>query len=87
MNYFINLAGAGSQMLNAVFAGDKDQTFSSRCYQEAVVNKKRRWLLPYWLINVVFFVLRWVLNRVIGSGPVMPRNHCKDAYQFDTERT
>ena len=89
MHYFRELGGALSQLLNAIAGGNKDQTFSARCYEAAVVKGYRRWLLPYWLVNAVFYALRWVIGRALGFrfGVDMPRNHCMDAYHFDNEHS
>lgn len=73
MNYFISVLAAGSQFLNALTGGNRDQTFSSRCYEAAVIKRKWLWWIPYLLINALY--RPW------------QRNHCKDAYEYDSERT
>lgn len=87
--YFIELGSAASQFLNAIFAGNRDQTFSSRL-GEAVSLGKRRWYPAYWLVNGGAYVIRWVIGRVLGYrfGLDMPTNHCMWAFLTgDSERT
>lgn len=48
-NYFLNLAEATSQWLNALLGGNPNMTVSARAY----VNRRRH-PLPYMLINRVF---------------------------------
>lgn len=86
--YWVELLAAGSQFLNAVFAGNRDQTFSARCYEAAVVVGLWRWRPPYWAVNGGAYALRWLLERVAGWPLNWPRNHCRDAFENgDNERT
>lgn len=79
-HYFTEVLAAGSQFLNALTAGNRDQTFSSRSYEAAVVERKWLWWIPYLAINGVY-----ALGQVILRQPVT--DHCKEAYEFDSERT
>jgi hypothetical protein len=79
-HYFVEVLAAGSQFLNALTAGNRDQTFSSRTYEAAVVQGKWLWWIPYLTINGVYALGQMILRRPMT-------NHCKDAYEFDTERT
>lgn len=60
------------QLLNAVFGGHADETFSSRCYRGAVLkaNPKKRWRFWYAVVNGLFF----------------DKNHCKTAYESEVNR-
>ena len=42
--YFLNLLIAVDQGLNALFAGDPDETLSSRCGKRVETNRFCRWL-------------------------------------------
>lgn len=70
----IEVLSALSQFLNVVTFGDRDQTFSSRAYEAAVVHGKSAWKPLLWLIDGV--------ARLLGE-----RDHCRRAYEYDTERT
>lgn len=79
-HYFVEVLAAGSQFLNALTAGNRDQTFSSRTYEAAVIKRKWLWWIPYLTINGVYALGQMVLSRPMT-------NHCKEAYEFDSERT
>lgn len=86
-HYLLEVGGGLSQLLNTLCGGNRDQTFSSRCYEAAVIKNKWYWQLPYQTVNGGAFVLRWTLGRLIGLrfGTDMPHNHCKDAYDFPAD--
>lgn len=49
--YFINLLISVDQGLNALFAGDPDETLSSRCGKRVETNRFCRWLC--WLLDKI----------------------------------
>lgn len=60
------------QFFNAILGGAADETFSSRCYRGAILEKqpKKRWRVWYRLVNGLFF----------------DKNHCKTAYESEVYR-
>ncbi|QEH18432.1 DNA helicase UvrD [Histophilus somni] len=72
--WFYHVLIAVDQLLNAVFGGAADETFSSRCYRGAVLAKKpkKRWRVMHFVIEGIFF---WEKGK-----------HCKIAYQSELER-
>ncbi|OBX02201.1 hypothetical protein [Gallibacterium genomosp. 1] len=60
------------QLCNALTGGGADETFSSRCYRNAMLkdSPKKRWVFFYTLINALFF----------------DKQHCKEAYQSEVLR-
>ncbi|WP_075320053.1 DNA helicase UvrD [Histophilus somni] len=72
--WFYHVLIAVDQLLNAVFGGAADETFSSRCYRGAVLAKKpkKRWRVIHKIVETLFF---WEKGE-----------HCKIAYQSELER-
>lgn len=88
-HYFVEVLAAGSQFLNALTAGNRDQTFSSRL-GEARTKHKWRWYPAYWTINTFAYIWRWIVGRVLGwrAGVDWPKNHCIEAWlNGDEEHT
>ncbi|QQF85739.1 DNA helicase UvrD [Histophilus somni] len=72
--WFYHVLIAVDQLLNAVFGGAADETFSSRCYRGAVLAKKpkKRWRVMHFVIEGLFF---WEKGE-----------HCKNAYLSELKR-
>lgn len=67
----LNVLAAWSQFWNAVWGGDRDQSFSSRSYEAMLAGK--------WWGKVAVAVV----NRLFWWEP----DHCRRAYGSDDERT
>lgn len=71
MRWALNVLAAWSQGWNAIWGGHRDQSFSSRSYEAALLGK--RWgRVAVALIDGLFF---------------FQAGHCRRAYQSDDERT
>ena len=71
MSYWLNLAIAFDQLLNALFAGSPDETLSARAYRLSV-ERGRHW--PRRVIDGLFLVLFW------------QRSHCQQAHASELLR-
>lgn len=82
--YLFRVAYAFDCTLNALLAGNPDQTVSSRCYEAAVVKNISYWKPPYHVVNAGAYVVKWTIGRVLGYrfGVDMATNHCKAAYEL-----
>lgn len=82
--YLWTVADAADQLLNAVLAGDADETLSARMYEAVYVAQPARlqWYPLLVIVNAAAYGLRWLFGRALGYrfGVDMPRNHCQDAY-------
>lgn len=60
------------QLFNVLTGGAADETFSSRCYRGAVLDKKpkKRWRVWHRVVNGLFF----------------DKDHCKTAYESEVKR-
>lgn len=72
--WFYHVLIAVDQLLNAVFGGAADETFSSRCYRGAVLAKKpkKRWRVIHKIVETLFF---WEKGE-----------HCETAYLSEIQR-
>jgi hypothetical protein len=69
--WFLGVCGAWSQFWNAVWGGDRDQSFSSRSWEAKLLGRFGASLMVV-LIDLLFF---------------FEKNHCQRAYESDTERS
>ncbi len=72
--WFYHVLIAVDQLLNAIFGGAADETFSSRCYRGAVLAKKpkKRWRVIHKIVETLFF---WEKGE-----------HCENAYLSELKR-
>lgn len=87
-NWFHEVFVAVDQVVNAIFAGYSDESWSARSYRlgskAARLGRWDQWRVSWVIVDALFIWQDWLIQ--IGTGFKPSIGHCQRAYQSEVNR-